>query len=246
MINGLYSAASAMEAAARQHELIAQNLAHAQMPGYRRQSLIHDSKENQFDEDLKSAINYSSHGVHAAETYIDFSSGPLEKTGHHLDVALDGEGFFVVEGPDGPLYTRNGTFHLNPEGQLVTVDNLPVQAGGQKIVIPPNTATSAIRITEDGRVFANTTELGKFDVVRFDEPGKLKPAGATLFQAPADLLPQDADPVVHQGTRERSNVSPVLELVDMIAVQRRQEAAQKSLTLINEAIGRHILSQRGV
>ncbi|WP_437192239.1 flagellar hook-basal body protein [Planctomicrobium sp. SH527] len=246
MINGLYSAASAMEAAARQHELIAQNLAHAQMPGYRRQSLIHDSKENQFDQELKSAVNFSSHGVHAGETYIDFSSGPLEKTGHHLDVALDGEGFFVVEGPDGPLYTRNGAFHLNEGGQLVTVDNLPVQAGGQNISIPPNTASSSIRITEEGRVFANNIELGKIDVVRFAQPDRLKFAGATLFQAPTDLLPEDAEAVMHQGTRERSNVSPVHELVDMIAVQRRQEAAQKSMTLINEAIGRHILSQGGV
>lgn len=241
MINGLYSAGTAMEASVRQHELIAQNLANAQMPGYRRQLIRHASMEHGFDDSFRDAVNYQAMGTSSGEIITDFSSGILEKTGQPFDIAIEGEGFFVVEGPNGPLYTRNGVFHLDGEGRLVTPEMLPVKGRGGEISIPPNTSMAAVTIDSEGRIFAGNTEVGQLDVVSFSDPQRLVRAGSTLFEAPADMPPREAEEAqLLQGSRERANVTAIQELVDMIAAQRRHEAAQKSMSLIVESVGKHI------
>lgn len=240
MITGLYSAGSAMEASARQHELISQNLAHAQMPGYRRQSIRHATMEQQFHEDYRNSVNRQAMGTSSQEVMTDFSPGIMEKTGQPLDVALEGDGFFVVEGPNGPLYTRNGVFQLDPNGKLVTADYLPVQGKDGEISLPLDISMSAIHIDPQGRIFAENTEIAQLDIVTFNDPHKLVRFGTTLFQAPEGTVPQDADAQLIQGSRERSNVFAIQELVELIATQRRQEAAQKSMLLLTEAVGKHI------
>ncbi|SFI36563.1 flagellar hook-basal body protein [Planctomicrobium piriforme] len=246
MLSGLYSAGTAMDASARQHDLIAQNLAHAQMPGYRRQMVRHGSFESQYDDEMKSGVAFQALGTNSQDVMTDFTQGALEKTGHNLDVALQGQGFFVVEGPEGPLYTRNGVFQLDDEGRLVTADYLPVQGKGGSITLPPDVSAATIRINGEGKIYAGTTEVGQLDIVNFNDPQKLKLQGVTLYKAPDDMPPEDAEAECLQGTRERSNVSPIQELVDLIAAQRRQEAAQKSMSLLSESIGKHIGSQGGV
>ncbi|HWL09046.1 MAG TPA: flagellar hook basal-body protein [Planctomicrobium sp.] len=240
MINGLYSAGTAMESSVRQHELIAQNLANAQMPGYRRQSIRHASMEHHFDDDLRNAVQFQAMGTSSQEIMTDFSSGVMEKTGHPFDVAIEGNGFFVIDGPSGPLYTRNGVFQVDSEGRIVTADNLPVQGKGGDITIPADTSTASIHIDGEGRVFAGNMEIGQLDIVSFADPNRLTRSGATLFEAPADMRPQESDAQILQGSRERANVTPVQELVEMIAAQRRQEAAQKSMSLLIESLGKHI------
>lgn len=243
MLNGLYSASSAMEAAGRRHEMISQNLAHAQMPGYRRQTVLHGSRESQFEDHLRSAVQYEAHGVTSDKVSTDFTAGPMERTNHPLDMAIQGDGFFVVNGPDGPLYTRNGTFQLNLEGQLVTADQLPVQGTSGDITLPPNTALSSLQVSPDGTIYANTTEVGRLQIVNFSDPQKLQQAGITLFAAPDDMPPHDVNATIFQNMRERSNVSPIQELVELIAAQRQQEAAQRSMTAISESVGKNINSQ---
>ncbi|WP_437227766.1 flagellar hook-basal body protein [Planctomicrobium sp. SH661] len=240
MLNGLYSASSAMDAAAKRHEVIAQNLAHAQMPGYRRQSVMQSSKETQFDEELRNAVQFESHGVNSDKIRTDFSQGAMERTNHPLDMAIQGAGFFVVEGPKGPLYTRNGTFQLDQENRLVTADMLPVRSSGGDITVPPNTPLSDIRVGIDGTIFARQVEIGKLEIVNFSDPQKLQSAGATLFSAPQELSPEEVNPMIVQNVRERSNVSPIQELVDLIAAQRQHEAAQRSMSTLSESVGKYI------
>ncbi len=246
MINGLYSAASAMAASARQHEVISQNLAHVQMPGYRRQSVHETSTEHGFDDHVKEAMSHHSMGTDSSKVVYDFSTGTLEQTGHPLDVALEGKGFFVIEGPNGPLYTRNGVFQIDSEGRLVTADLLPVASKGGDITFPPDVSPATIAIDKEGRISVKNVEIGQLAIVDFEEPQRLALHGVTLFEAPDDMPPKEIESNLVQGSRERSNVSPIQELVNLIAAQRRQEAAQKSMNLIQESVGKRINVQGGV
>jgi len=240
MINGLYSAGSAMEASARRHELISQNLAHANMPGYRRQEMRHACMEHSFDDAYRNAVQFHSMGTTSDEILTDFTQGIMERTGEPLDVALEGAGFFVVEGPAGPLYTRNGTFHVDADGQLLTADRLPVMGRDGAITFPGDVILSQVVIDAEGRIFHGNNEIGQLDIVDFNAPQRLSRSGITLFQAPADLPPQDSTATLIQGSRERANVSPIQEFVEMIAAQRQQEAAQKSMSLMIDSLGKHI------
>jgi flagellar basal-body rod protein FlgF len=246
MISGLYSAASAMEASNRQHDLISQNLAHAQMPGYRRQTLVGDTMESTFDDSMKSAVNFQAFGTHSQQIITDFTPGMMEKTGHPLDIALQGEGFFVVQGPSGPLYTRNGVFQLDAQGKLVTSDLLPVAGRNGDIQLPPGTSLGNVLVNEDGRIFVGNIEVDQIRVVTFSDTQQLTQAGATLYEAPDDIPPQDHDGQLLQGSRERSNVSPIQEMIELIANQRRHEAAQRTLAAMSDSLGKHINHQGGV
>lgn len=239
MLTGLYSAATAMEASSRQHEVISRNLAHAQMPGYRRQTIRHGTFESQFDDEVQQIYSRPALGTDASDLRTDFTAGTYERTDRQFDVAIQGEGFFVVEGPQGPLYTRNGSFQLDDRGRLVTADGLPVQGQGGEITIPAEVTHDTVRIEPDGTVHSGDNVFGQLRVVRFENPQTLQPAGVTLFSAPDDVRETPADAVLLQGTRERANVHPIQELVDLIAAQRRHEAAQRSMKMITDAIERH-------
>jgi len=243
MLNGLYSAGSAMDAATRRHELISQNLAHAQMPGYRRQMVMHSTNETSFDSHLHNAVRYEAHGVKSDRTSTDFTPGPMERTNHPLDVAIQGSGFFEIQGPNGPLFTRNGAFQLDSAGTLVTADMLPVEGGNGAITLPPNTPLSQLQIQKDGTLYMGAVEVGKLKVVNFADPQRLQQAGITLFSAPRDMPPHEFEATVFQNMRERANVSPMQELIELIAAQRQQEAAQRSMTAISEAVGKNINAQ---
>ncbi|WP_437204132.1 flagellar hook-basal body protein [Planctomicrobium sp. SH664] len=239
MISGLYSAAAAMQSATHQHEAIARNLAHAQMPGYKRMNLLQTPPPDSFESALSNALAGGPQGSHSSEIQHDFSQGPLEKTDRVFDLALQGEGFFVVEGKEGPLYTRNGSFHLSADGRLVTADDLPVQGESGDIRIEG--ADRPITVTQDGTIKSGEVSFGQIKVVRFSDPQQLQPAGVTLYSAPEEAGPLDAEKaVILQGMQERSNVSPIQELVEMIAAQRRHEAAQRSMTLLNESMQKRI------
>ncbi len=236
MLRGLYAAATGMEAAANAHEVTSRNLAHASVPGFRKMLMSFEALQNprarKAEEDLSGArVNNPAH---------DFSAGPLNRTGAPLDLALDGEGFFVIEGPQGPLYTRSGTFELNGEGELVTPDGFPVSSSSGTLTIPPNTPASAIVIGADGTVRAGRQELGQIAIRQFSNPQALRAVGATLFEAPADVAAERSTARVVQGAREMSNVSPVNELVNLIAAQRHYEMSQKAATSMDRAAQKRI------
>jgi flagellar basal-body rod protein FlgF len=239
MLTGLYSAGSAMEAASKRHDVVAQNLANAQMPGYRRLGTMHVSRESQFADHLRELVQFEIQGVNAETICTDFTPGPLQRTDNPLDLAIQGEGFFVIEGPQGPLYTRNGSFQLDASGMLMTADQLPV--AGQ-ITLPPGTSLSEVQVATDGTIYAGAIQVGKIEIVTFPDLQKLQPVGASIYAAPPDLPAMPASGMILQNMREASNVSPIHELVELIAAQRQHEAAQRSMNAISEAVGRYINS----
>ena len=233
MIRGLYNAATALDAGAQNQDVIAHNLAHVNVPGYRRRGLTFET----FDRALAQAnpqLARPDLGTRVAEGYSAFEPGTIAFTGDPFDLAIEGNGFFVVQGPNGPLYTRNGTFTLNAQGGLQSRDGRPVLGAGGPITVP--TTAAAVNVLPDGTVQADGATVGKLQVARFANPNALVPVGTTLFDA-AGAAPTEAGAgSVRQGYREMSNVQAINEMVTMIATLRYHEAAQRALRAISEAV----------
>jgi flagellar basal body rod protein FlgG len=181
-----------------------------------------------------------SSGTIKTDSAIDFSQGNLVETGRALDFALHGKGFFVVETPEGPVYTRNGMFQTNQNGQIIDGSGRVVAGDGGPITVPPTVGIHGLRVSGDGSINANGATIGKFRLVDFaDNEDKLTPAGLNCFRmSEPDIGPQAAEHVVvRQGYQEASNVKMVDELVDMIMVSRLYESNMKFVSAKRETTG---------
>ena len=242
MLRGIYNVASAMEAASRNQDIVAENLANAVTPGYRRQGSV-------FELDSASANDNGSATQNSASArnprgYSNFESGPLQQTNHPFDLALVGNGFFVVDGPNGPLYTRNGSFERNASGELQTRGGAyRLQgSGGSAIRVPPDAA--GITVSAEGAVFANGTEIGRLQLATFARPEAMRRVGTTLFQADDPQTPPAGAVKVEQGYREGSNVQPVQEMVAMMVGMRYYEAAERAMRSLSDAISQNTRTQQ--
>ena len=180
MISGLYSAAGGMQATAQQQDVIAQNLTHANKPGYRREVLRFETSGPRGD--IQGPVT---------SLHTDFTPGHAEYTGNKLDVALNGPGFFTVQGPNGPLYTRNGVFQVHGQGKLVTTEGLAVLGTAGPIAIPPGAANFDIR--EDGAVIADGLEVDQLQIAGFPDLTALQRVGTTYFASPPNVSPTVVD-----------------------------------------------------
>jgi len=165
-----------------------------------------------------------------------FTQGDLTQTGGNLDIAIQGQGFFQVQMPDGTLaYTRDGSFKTNSQGQIVTSDGYPVQGGFQ----PVPTGTTNVTISASGAV-TYTTATGvtssQIQLANFNNPGGLQAVGQNLFtETEASGTPLLGDPsqnglgTLQQGYLELSNVSVVQEMVNLILAQRAYEVNSKAV-----------------
>jgi flagellar basal-body rod protein FlgF len=241
MLRGIYAAASGMDAATEAHSIISRNLAHAAVPGYRRVVLPFSTLEVA-DSNASGPGARETIGTKANRPETDFTQGVVTQTGNPLDVALSGDGFFVIQGPTGPLYTRSGAFMVNAEQQIVTADGLPVLGEGGPLQLPGNGSVEDMTIAPDGSIRVGSAQIGKLKIVAISDPQRLESVGATLFRAPPDAQTSDADAQVIQGSRELSNVSAVSELVHLIAAQRHYEASQRTLTALDRTMQRRLES----
>lgn len=224
MIPGFYSAAGGMQATSLQQDVTAHNLNHAMKPGYQRQVLRFSASGP--DELLTSP---------EGSLFTDFSPGTLEFTGNPLDLTLNGPGFFQVQGPNGPLYTRSGNFQLNGQGQLVTMEGRAVLGNSGPISIP--VGTMSIEVLDNASVVADGNELDQLKVITFRDPDSLIRVGTSSFEASPNMATVDDGPEVRQGYREAGNTTVVSEMVQMISGLRQFEAAQRALRTLGDAVG---------
>ncbi len=220
---------SSVNALLQEYETITHNLSNINTSGYKRQV-------NAFSREMMKQLGSEDQlSVNAAEIsadmFLDFSQGSFLGTDRPLDLAISGNGFFVVETPDGPRYTRNGILQINKEGQLVNLDGRIVAGVNGPIIIPNNVSQQELMIGENGIVKAGTSVFGHLKVVDVGEDENLLiPIGSNNFQAPDDLTADDAKNfTVRQGYQEQSNVKMVEELVRMMHIQRLYEANVKLL-----------------
>jgi flagellar basal body rod protein FlgG len=246
MISGLYSASTALEAARVNQEIVADNLANVSTPGFRRHGLVFEAVQQQA---LQNTSGSTGSGTRSAGQYNSFTAGPLQHTGNPFDLALSGSdgSFFVLDGPAGPVYTRNGVFQINSVGQLQSASGMPVRGEGGRITLPQG--TSSVTIGSDGTVYANSLgnslAVGKLQIAQFPQPGNvLARVGTTLFSGPPARQSQNAPNYrVEQGYREGSNVQVVNEMVSMITGMRYYEAAERALRALGEAVSQNTKPQ---
>lgn len=226
----------------RRLQIAANNLANVDTPGFKKDVLA-------FREVLMDKIIRGIRTFKEVTQETDFQQGPLEKTGNPLDIAIAGEGFFKVQTPQGVAYTRAGNFHLDAERRVVTAEGYPVLADGAPIVIDPGLAKGGLitisserfLVAEDGTISLDGTEIGRLDIVTFEDPQLLEKRGKNLFFPKEGAQERPVDfPDVRQGYLEGSNSSPLEEMVNLISIHREFEAAQKAIKNHDETLGRLI------
>jgi flagellar basal body rod protein FlgG len=239
MLPGLYSAASALDAATVNQELIAENLAQASTPGYRRQGLVFEVLTPDLVNGTAPADGM--YGTRPGGSYTHFESGPIQQTGNRFDLALAGNAFFTLDGPNGPIYTRNGTFQIDDQGVLQNSAGLRVRGQGGSISIPPGAVN--VVVSRDGTVFADGVETGKLRLATFANPQGLRRVGPTLFEGPPAAEPDPAAVRVEQGYREGSNVQVVQEMVSMMLGMRYYESAERAMRGLSDAVAQNTRPQ---
>jgi flagellar basal-body rod protein FlgF len=179
-------------------------------------------------------------------TARDFSPGTLRPTGNDLDLAIQGDGFFAVQTPDGVRYTRVGRFQLDPDGILVTSHGYPVLAGGSTVTLNPD--DGPVLFGEDGSISTDLAKngqmlqvVGKLDVVDFPNRAALVPGPDNVFDA-GTQAPTQATGKVAQRMLEDSNVNTIVEMTNMIEVTRNYQAIQRFLDSEHERQRRAISS----
>jgi len=163
--------------------------------------------------------------------WIDLSQGAITPTGNSLDVALSGRGFFTVQGPSGPLYTRNGSFHLAVDGSLVTPDGYGVRdTAGAVLTLP---GAEPVEISSDGTVTQNGSAIGQLQVVDFTAAAGLAKQGSNCFRVtdPAVLPTAPSNVTVEQGKLEASNSGAAESAVRLISIMRQFEMMQKAVSM---------------
>lgn len=225
---GLYISAEGAHAQSRRVETLANNLANADTVGFKRDLAVFQARNA---EETQQGLDYAgSHswndiggGVRVAETKTDFSPGTFKSTGIRSDMAIGGEGFFMVRRPDGDYLTRAGNFTFNSNGQLVTQDNYPVLSdAGTPIEIDPD--GGEWRLTGDGSIVQDGNQQN-LALVKPRSLGDLTKVGQNLFKALAPTTP--LDPSMRQvqgGFIEQSDVAPATEMTELIEASRAFEA----------------------
>lgn len=219
-----------------QFRVSAHNIANSTTAGFKRRFTVFASTmERQMGRNLKSGTSDEggSESLSAVAT-LDFSPGVLKRTGRHLDVAIKGDGFFVVDTATGPVYTRNGTFRTNSKGKLVDSMGRGIVGTKGPIVIPPSASHSQIHISTKGEITAAGQPIGQLSIMDFKDKTILMPVGNSCFR-PTDTEVNKPTPVkdaeVHQHHIEQSNVRTLEEVVGLISISRMYEANMKSLRL---------------
>ncbi|MBV9078516.1 MAG: flagellar basal-body rod protein FlgF [Methylobacteriaceae bacterium] len=220
MENALLVGISRQVALGRELEIIANNMANVSTNGFKsRSSRFEDFVMPKASADAFRRPDRRLSYVIDAGTTLDPSAGPIEITRNPLDVAIKGDGFFVIQTAAGERYTRNGAFSLDSKGQLVTSDGVAVM--GENGPITFDQSESDIAIAADGTVSTKQqTQKAKIRLVRFADPRALRNEGGNTFSAATAPEPAGRTSRLESGAIERSNVRSVLEMTRLIEVNR--------------------------
>jgi len=225
---GIYRAAVAMSGHERRLDTIAANLANLETPGYKRVgTAAHEFLVRRGSDEVRGLV---------LESQVDFSQGNLERTGGVYDLALVGDGFFAVEGPEGEMYTRGGSFRTTADGALVTEEGFQVAWKTRSAAINPTGLP--VVVNGEGFVRQGTSELGQLKLAAFEDNARLRQHDGGFWIAPASLKEATSTAAVHQYSLEESNATGVEEVIAMIAVQRAFGAVSNLVTSMQRSYAR--------
>lgn len=241
MNKGLYTASVGMVTQMNKMDVVSNNIANANTTGYKKDGVITRS----FDEELFLRINEEDElgfkapnkqmgklnlGLNVDYIRTDFTTGSFQRTDGNLDFAISGDGFFSVNfiNNDGTVtekYTRDGSFKLGPNGELLTKDAFAVlDENGSPIVMPNSIIPS---ISEDGTIYADGEYVAKFKLTAFEDNNYLKKYGGNFYDLEEGYTEVPFKGAIEQGFVESSNVNSVNEMVEMINLSRAYEASSK-------------------
>ncbi len=209
-------------------DVITNNLANANTTGFKRD----------FGHVLQNEAGFD------AGTQVDLSPGDLITTGNELDVAINGNGFFVIDTPGGPRYTRSGNFGLNSAGELVTKDAMKVLSTSG---VPIAVGEGKIEIRDGGVVTVDGNEVATLKIVTFSDPVKLEKEGfyRLKWNGTPDGIQPVSDPQVKGGYLERSNVNAIDEMVHLMSAYREFEAVQRTLKTLMTDMNSKLIQELG-
>jgi len=231
MDSGYYAALTGLVARTQALDTAAANLANTQTPGYRaereyfRSTLLGPDSSNS---QLGLVVN--NYGLLGGD-HLNMSQGAISLTGNPLDLAIEGQGFFQIQTPNGLRYTRDGSLRRTPQGQLVTNAGFPVlSTTGKTIQVPPG----PISIGADGVLSSAGGAVATIAVYDFAASDQLTPEGANQYIAPAGSTPTLTKKAgIHQGAIESANEDVIQGTLDLIVMQRSAEMMQKALTVFH-------------
>lgn len=274
MLRGIYTSTCGMLIESMRQDITANNIANVDTPGFKADRIaiksepewqIHRVDDRKFER-IRLGIDPMPHigdmatGAAIAERYTVHNQGQIVNTGNDLDVALDGEGFFMVNTEEGPRFTRAGNFRLSNDGRLVDGNGAELAAITPNVAVNPETHVimeggepgitttdvrmelgATYRIGEDGQVFQGNDPLYRLVVVKFPNPELLVKTGDNYYTYGGPNIGNFAyETRTIQGALEGSNVKAVDEMVRMITLLRSYEANQKIIQTHDEALGRAV------
>lgn len=238
MENAAYVGLSRQMTLRRELDIVANNIANADTTGFKVEQLllgteVGDRARNAF---VRPGVSFVlDNGVGR-----DYGQAALEQTGRSLDFAIEGEGaFFKLNDGAGEAYTRDGAFTLDPEGRLTTQAGVAVQGDGGEIIL--DRSLGELAVAADGTISQNGSPVGRLSIVRFDSLAALEKGGDGLYRNASNSTAIEAtDAQVRQGMLEGSNVNPILEITNLIEIQRAYESVTRMIENAND------LSRRAV
>jgi flagellar basal-body rod protein FlgF len=219
MENAIYAGLTRQSGLMSEMRSVANNIANANTTGFRAEGVVFSEYIRSTGADTPSL---SMAAARVRET--DFAQGALAATGGTYDLAIEGEGFFLVATPDGERLTRAGSFTPNENGDLVTAQGWPVlDAGGAPVFVP--SGAGSVAVAADGTISADGQPVGQIGVVMPVDATEMTRSDGVMFAAPSGWQPA-AEASVVQGALEESNVNAVAQITRMIEVQRAYELGQ--------------------
>jgi flagellar basal-body rod protein FlgF len=242
MDNALYVGLSRQMTLRREMDIVANNIANMDTTGFKVESLMVETEPM--------APAHTAGAPRPVKFVIDrsvgrdFGQGVLRATGATFDLGIEGQGFFKVRTAAGEQYTRDGRFHMDEAGRLVTEDGAALlDEGGGDIAIDPK--LGPVTIAKDGTVSQGAERLGKVGLVKFDQLSVLEKVGENRYRNSSNAQPQAAtESVIQQGMLEGSNVKPIAEITRMIEVTRAYESMAKMMDA-NAELSRRSIERMG-
>ena len=234
MESPVYVLLSQQEALQRQMDIVAQNIANVNTTGYKSNDVLFQ------DFLVKPDSHFSHHMVLDRATLRNTSQGAFAKTENPLDIAISGQGYFAVQTPQGTQYTRQGTFQMDAEGNIVTADGYALLSGGGSTVAIPTNAQS-IQIALDGTISTENGKVGRLQVVKFVNEQLMKQTYGGFYKT--DEAPEvDEEAQLHQGMVESSNVKSVTEMTHVLEISRAYERIAHLIDAENQRLTNAIRS----
>ncbi|MGQ3041549.1 MAG: flagellar basal-body rod protein FlgF [Brevundimonas sp.] len=227
MENAAYVGLSRQMTLRRELDIVANNIANADTTGFKVEQLLVGEEVGQRARNafVRPGVSFvMDNGVGR-----DFSQGALSQTGRTLDFAIEGEGaFFRVQDGANEAYTRDGSFTVDAQGRLMTEGGHPVMGDGGEIILNPE--LGQVSVGADGTISQDGETVGRLSVVRFDALGVLEKGGDGLYRNASNAVAQEApDARIRQGMLEGSNVNPILEITNLIEIQRAYESVTRMI-----------------